>query len=298
VRPRLYLVEEALENLWRHRSAHLIAALVVSLTFFALGGFWTLTDNIASVVDYWRREVRLEVFLEPQPRPQARRQVEAALQGRPEVRSLRYIGPAQANQRFREEFAGLADLLKGLRRNPLPASIEALLDPARVSAAQLDLLAIKLLEVPGVSGVQFDLDWLEKLTAALRVIRFAGLVIVATLFLTSLAATAGVIQLSVLSRRDEIEILHLIGAPQMAISGPFVLEGLLLGAAASAAGLGLFAILFHAGAAALRGSLNLYFGFLQPEFLSGAECVVLIALGTAVGAVGSLLTVRRLQPSA
>jgi cell division transport system permease protein len=130
------------------------------------------------------------------------------------------------------------------------------------------------------------------------VIRFAGIVIVATLFLTSLAATAGVIQLSVLSRRDEIEILHLIGAPQMAISGPFVLEGLLLGAAASAAGLGLFAILFHAGAAALRGSLNLYFGFLQPEFLSGAECVVLIALGTAVGAVGSLLTVRRLQPSA
>ena len=291
----LYLFEETLQNLWRHRTAHLIAALVMTLTFFVLGGFWTLTDNIAALVDYWRREVRLEVFLEPQPRAAARRQVESVLQRRPEVRALRYIDPTEANRRFREEFAALADLLKGLRRNPLPASIEAVLDPARVSAAQLDALAIGLLEVPGVTGVQFDLDWLERLTAALRLVRFAGLVIVVTLLLTSLAATAGVVQLSVLSRRDEIEILHLIGAPQAAVSGPFLLEGLVLGAFASGAGLGLFALLFQVGTAALRGSL--YIGFLQPEFLSGAECAVMIVLGTAVGALGSLLSVHRLQPS-
>ncbi|HEX9637360.1 MAG TPA: ABC transporter permease [Acidobacteriota bacterium] len=291
-----YLFEEALENLWRHRTAHLIAALVVSLTFFVLAGFWTVTDNIADLIDFWRREVRLEVFLEPQPSESARRQVETALQRRPEVRSLRYIDPAAANRRFREEFAALADLLKGLKRNPLPASIEALLDPAQVSAAQLDVLAIGLLEIPGVTGVQFDLDWLEKLTAALRLIRFAGLVVVITLLLTSLAATAGVIQLSVLSRRDEIEILHLIGAPPLAVGGPFLLEGLALGAVASGAGLGLFALLFHAGLAALSRSLNLYFGFLQPAFLSGAACVLLVVLGTLVGALGSLLSVHRLRP--
>jgi cell division transport system permease protein len=293
---RLHVFEESFQNLWRHRTAHLIAGIVVALTFFVLGGFWVVISNLAAAVDSWRKQVRLEVFLEPRPRAELRRAVERALRARPEVLAVRYIDPVEANRRFRAEFAALSDLLRGLQANPLPASVEATLDPSRIDAAQIDALALRLLEFEGVSGVQFDLDWLEKLSAFLRLVRLAGMVVVATLLLTSLAATAGVIQLSVLSRRDEIEILHLIGAPQAAITGPFLIEGAMLGGLAAGAGLAILALVFQLALISLASSVNLFIGFLRPEFLGSTALLIMILLGTAVGALGSLFSVRSLRP--
>src|SRR5205085_11784737 len=95
----------------------------------------------------------------------------------------------------------------------------------------VDALAARLQQLPGVADVRFDRQWLARLMSAIGLIRGVGLVLGAVLTIAAALTVANVVRLALYARRDELEIMQLVGAPQAYIRGPFVMEGVLQGGA-------------------------------------------------------------------
>jgi cell division transport system permease protein len=169
----------------------------------------------------------------------------------------------------------------------LPASYDVRLEPT--AAATVDELARSLRTTAGVEDVRYDRQWLDRLASAVTIVRGVGFVLGAVLTVAAALTVANVVRLALHARRDELEIMQLVGAPRSYIRGPFVAEGLLQGGVGAAIALAALAALFLA----VRGryltplaqTMNLSsVGFLSPEL-----CLLLLVGGMAVGCLGGMV---------
>ena len=117
----------------------------------------------------------------------------------------------------------------GVGGNPFPASFEVRLRPGPGVADNAATLSRAVMPLKGVADVQFDRQWLERVLSLIAGIRVAGLAVTIVLLLGAAFTVTAVVRLSLHERRDELDIMQLVGAPMAFIRGPFVIEGLLLG---------------------------------------------------------------------
>jgi cell division transport system permease protein len=284
-----YAMEEAALSLWRGKQAGLLSTATIALALFVLGGFLIVTANLQQLGAEWSNSAELSVYLKDDVTPADRQAVEAALAPGDVVASREFVSKADALARFKQTFGELAATMDGAGDNPLPASIEVRLRPGPGTGAAVDALGARLREMPGVADVRYDRQWLNRVLSAIAVIRGVGLVLGIILTVAAALTVANVVRLALYARRDELEIMQLVGAPQAFIRGPFVMEGVLQG------GVGALLALVALGAAflALRGR---YLTPLAPamnitpiSFLPVALCVLLGLGGRAVGGLGGLV---------
>jgi len=289
VRALRYAIEEAGLSLWRGRQAGLLSTLTIALALFVLGGFLVVTANLDRLGAEWSRAAELSVYLKDDVSPEQRRAVDAALASSDVVASREYVSKADALTRFRQTFSDLSRALDGLGGNPLPASIEARLRAGPDTSAAVDALAARLQQMPGVADVRYDRQWLARLMSAIGVVRGVGLVLGAVLTVAAALTVANVVRLALYARRDELEIMQLVGAPQAFIRGPFVMEGVLQGGAGAILALAALGVAFLA----LRGRylvpLASAINISSVRFLPVELCVLLVVGGMAVGCLGGLV---------
>jgi cell division transport system permease protein len=143
--------------------------------------------------------------------------------------------------------------------------------------------------MPGVADVRYDRQWLSRLLSAVTVIRGIGFALGAVLTVAAALTVANVVRLALHARRDEIDIMQLVGAPQVYIRGPFVMEGVLQGGLGALAALTALAAAFLAAKARylslLAGDLNLSAVSFLPLELS----LLLLLGGMMVGCLGGLV---------
>ena len=284
-----YALEEAAISLWRGRQAGLLSTLTIALALFVLGGFLVVTANLERLGAEWSRAAELSVYLKDDVTAAQRRAIEMVLAPSDMIAGHEYVSKADALVRFRQTFSDLATAVDTLSENPLPASIEVRLRPGPGAGAGVDTLADKVRQLPGVADVRYDRQWLTRLLSAIGIIRGAGLVLGAVLTIAAALTVANVVRLALYARRDELDIMQLVGAPQVYIRGPFVMEGVLQG------GLGALLAIVALGVAytALRGrylvplasALNLS----SIRFLPLELSLVLVVGGMAVGCLGGLV---------
>ena len=104
--------------------------------------------------------------------------------------------------------------MDGSGDNPLPASIEVRLQPGPGASGGVDALGSQLRQMPGVADVRYDRQWLNRVLSAIAVIRGVGLVLGGDPDVAAALTVANVVRLALYARRDEIEIMQLVGAPQ------------------------------------------------------------------------------------
>ena len=280
-------------HLRRGKTRHAVSFAVLVLSFLMAGLFLSLSNNLRSRARILSRDVAVVVYLSPSATAAERRTIEDRVRLSPLVASVRTVTPEEAGDRFLKEFPDLRDVLENLGRNPLPASIEAILrDPAGPDAP-IDRMIDGLRRLPGVEDIQFNRRWSDRVRALGRLSDAVGVVVGGLLILMSIAVVSGAVRLNILSRHEEISILHLVGATNGYIRGPFLLEGLILGVAGGtvAAGLVLLAArLFPLYLGHSLGALQDLIGF---EPLSLLQAAGLIAGGGLAGLLGSLAALGR-----
>jgi len=281
-----YAFDEAIASLWRGRRSGALSMATIALALFVLGAFLIVTSNLERLGTEWSSSADMSVYLNDAVAPAERQAIESALTG--DVITERvYVSKADALARFRKTFADLASGMEGLGDNPLPASYEVRL---RTGADQaIDSLVLRVRELPGVADVRYDRQWLARLLAAIGVVRRLGLGLGILLGAAAALTVANVVRLALFARRDELDIMQLVGAPQIYIRGPFVMEGTLQGGLAAivaVAGLGItFLALRATYLAPLAATINLS----SVRFLPLDLCLWLIVGGMAVGCLGGLV---------
>jgi len=281
-----YAFDEAVASLWRGRRSGALSMATIALALFVLGAFLIVTSNLERLGAEWSSSADMSVYLNDAVTPAEREAIESVLTG-DLVTERTYVSKAEALARFRRTFADLASGMEGLGDNPLPASYEVRL---RTGADQaIDSLVGRVRELPGVADVRYDRQWLARLLTAIGIVRRLGLGLGILLGAAAALTVANVVRLALFARRDELDIMQLVGAPQVYIRGPFVMEGTLQGGLAALAAVAALAITFLALRATYLAPLAATINLSSVRFLPLGLCLWLIVGGMAVGCLGGLV---------
>lgn len=287
-----YAFQEARASLVRGGRGALMSVGTIAIAFLALGGFLMVTTNLQRYVQQWMESAELSVFLRDDITDGEREAVRARLTGDAAVLSVDHLTKEAALDRFRADFPELADVSSSVGGNPFPASFEVRLRPGPGVADDAANLARVVMPLDGVADVQFDRQWLERVLSLIAGVRMAGLVVTVVLLLGAAFTVTAVVRLSLHERRDEVDIMQLVGAPMPFIRGPFVVEGLLLGGMGAVVAL----LLLGAGVATLRTWLGReaagLLGGQAVAFLGVWDMLLLTTAGLAVGALAGLVASR------
>jgi len=291
-KPR-YFVREAARNLWHFKARHAISLAIICLSFVILGVFLSLSNNLREKARAMAQNLTIVFYLDGEIPAAERLPVEEEIRRSSLAGTVRTVGAEEASARFLKDFPELKDIVLNLGSNPFPASIEvSLRDPAAPAGAVDDFIA-DVRRHAAVRDVQFNRDWADKIASLGRLVTaigffFGGILVLAAFFIIS-----NVIKLIVIARRSEIEILRLVGATNMFIRIPFLLEGTLLGAVGGLLSLGLVFLLirlFPAYVGNTLGALRELVGF---RFLTFGQSFALVLGGGGVGFLGSLSSLSR-----
>ncbi len=291
-----YFIAEAAASLWRGRSSALLAVLTIAAGLFVLGFFLIVNSNLQRLVGRWAESAELSVYLDDAVTPEQLKVIDDLLGNSGLAAERKYVSREEALSRFQQDFPDLAGAADRLDRNPFPASYEVRLNPSvREAESAIASLSSTIGGLAGVADVRYDRRWLNRLNVAIRFVRALAIVIVVMLALASALTVANVVRLAAAARRDEIEIMQLVGAPFGYVRGPFVVEGVLQG------GLGALAAIlllwgFFAAARARYGAVAAdAIGLGSLTFLPLELCAAMVIGGMALGCLGGFVVARSVR---
>lgn len=287
-----YAFRRGWTSLWRSRGSSVLAVGAIALAMIVLGALLMVTWNVDRVMARWTAAAEFSVYLSDDATSEQRGEIEALIDASGIAAGRDFVSKAAALQRFRSEFAELAELAAGFDDNPFPASVEVRVRSDADVDARADDLIQRLAAMSGVADVRYDREWLARLGAGLRTVRAAGFTLVALMVAAAAVTVAAVVRLGLYARREEIEIMELVGSPLAFIRGPFVAEGVLQGGIGALLGLVVLAIVYGAvqlwWGADLRGLLD---GG-TVEFLPPLLGISVVLGGMAIGGAGGFAASR------
>jgi cell division transport system permease protein len=287
-----YAFREASASLWRSRGSSLFAITAIALALVVLGGVLIVTSNTERLVAEWSSAAEFSVYLEDDTTSDERGEIESLIDQSGVSAGRQYVSKADALGRFRRDFAELSSLSESFDDNPFPASVEVRVTSEAREDGRVEALVARLATQPGVADVRYDREWLERVTAGLDAIRGVGSALGFVMIVAAALTVATVVRLGLHQRRDEIEIMQLVGSPYAFIRGPFVAEGLLEGGLGALVALIVLWLGFKIILAWWGGPLSTVIDTASLQFLPLRFCALLVAGGMAVGCIGGLAATR------
>ena len=285
-----YAFRQGGASLWRSRGSSAFAVLAIALALIVLGALLIVTWNAEQLLARWSSAAEFSVYLRDDATSEQRGGIEMAIDASGLSEGREFVSKAEALTRFRREFAELAELTSGFDDNPFPASIEVRVRPGADHMAAEGLVK-RLIATPGVADARYDRDWLTRVGAGLGTIRAAGLGLALLMAVAAAVTVATVVRLGLRARREELEIMELVGAPMAFIRGPFVAEGFLQGGIGALFAIAALWVGFLAAMAWWGTDLNSLLGG-SVQFLPIRLCLYLIFGGMLVGSAGGLVAAR------
>ena len=276
-------MRSAREALTASSRAPLLSALgVITIAFslFAFGLFGLVAINIRKALDQVEERVEVRAFLSDSTDIES---VAAAMKDVgefPEVNRVDYVSKEQALERARREMGEFADVFEA---GVLPASIEVHLRAGQRSPAAVKSVADRIKTYHFVDDVRYGEEWVEKLYRMRNIATVSGIALGIAFATVAVIIIGATIRMTVLARAKEISIMRLVGATDMFIRLPFLIDGLVKGVLG-----GLLALLFVWIA---NRVVNEY--FIQPIFFNRELIFLGVVGGALMGVLGSLVSVGR-----
>ena len=197
--------------------------------------------NARELSSGWANAYDISVYLDKGASLTRAQTVARELQARGDVASVRVIAAAQALAEFRD-YSGFGDALDALGANPLPNSL--IVTPAAAASTHDGTVMLKnaISAIGDVATVQIDTDWVKRLNGILDVLKRVVMLTGALLGVAVMLIVGNTIRLDILNRRDEIEVMKLVGASDGFARRPFLYSGIWYGLGGAALALGLVAI--------------------------------------------------------
>ena len=287
-----YAFRQGWASLWRSRGSSTFAIVAIALAMIVLGALLLLTWNAEQLLARWSSAAEFSVYLRDDATSEQRGEIEALIDRSGVTAGREYVSKSDALARFRREFTELASLAGGFDDNPFPASVEVRVSNAAGAEARTEALVRRLAASPGVADVRYDRAWLARIASALQTIRAAGLALATLMALAAGVTVATVVRLGLHARREELEIMELVGAPLTFIRGPFIAEGLLQGGLGALLALAVLGVAYATVVAWWGADLGLLLDGGAVEFLPPRLLAYLVAGGMAVGSAGGFAASR------
>ena len=288
-----FFLSRAITNIRQNVFVNVVTIGTITLALLIVSLFLLIYVNLESAAENWSERVQVTVYFDRELTSQeqtALREKITALSG---VSRVSYVTRDEALKRFKSRLRGQETLLDGVRSEVLPTSFEIALKRAHRDTVSVENFVSALKRIPGISEVQYGEEWVRRFNSFLNFMRLLGALLGGFLVVAVVFIVSNTIKLTIYSRRDELEVMALVGATRFFIKAPFLLEGLIQGITGSIFSVillfGLYeGFLHNAGNFLTFNPASSGLSFLPIEYISG-----LLLAGALLGFIGSLTSLKR-----
>jgi cell division transport system permease protein len=278
-----YAVREAIAATRRTPLLALLSVVAISLSLFVVGLFAVTAYNIRETIEGIEDRVEVVAYLRDEITPAQLQSLQHDVARLPEARSVEYVSRDEAIATAIQELPEFQQAFTDIEGNPLPASVEVKLRAGFRDSASVERVAQRLSSYPSVEEVRYGKDWVGKIVSLRRIAAGASAIIGGAFAAVAAIIIATAVRISVFARREEIQIMKLVGATDGFIQRPFLVEGVITGLIG-----GIIAVLLTWAACQVVDVSLMRLAWLPPEWAIGG-----IAAGAVYGFLSSAVAVRR-----
>ena len=275
-----------------NRQIALMTAIIMSVAMSIIGLFFLVFMNLNSALGNWNQQVKLIIYLDDNVSKTDQKALEELIARNTYVESSSFISREIAWENFKNSFSGKADIIQNLDFNPLPSSLilHFRFGPNRFN--KIREFAMELKELRGVESLEYGEAWLS---------RFEGFLVFMQIFLISVGCLLGVglilivsntIKLSIYSRREEVELMALLGARSQFIKAPFLMEGIFQAMAGGCLSLGVIYTFFSYMSSQFQLAFEFLLKGIEFQFFSTGGIVGIMLISAAIGCLGSWVSIN------
>lgn len=279
----LYIIQEAFRGLGQNKSMSFITIGIITISIFIFGIFVLGTANLLKVISAAEERVEMIVYIDDNASARdidiLQQQISTILG----VQGTEFISKEKALEQFRTDLKENTDLLNAFETNPLPASIKVYVSMAYKTPEYMREISQKIALFTGVEDVDYGAEWIDELDRLIKILFVIDLILGILIALASVFIVFNTIRLTVYARRDQLDIMDLVGATEMYIELPYISEGVFHGLAGSMISTVLLYFLFSFISSKVPGLI----------FLNTTLVWTMIIFGMMLGLIGSYMSVKQ-----
>ena len=288
-----YFFNRAWINIRQNVFVNVVTVGTIALALLIVSLFLLVFVNMESAAENWSERVQVTVYFDHDLTPPEQATFRNRIEALPGFSRISYVSRDEALKRFKDRLRGQETLLEGVRPEVLPTSLEITLKRSSRDTLSVEKFVTSLKRIPGISEVQYGEEWVRRFNLFLNFMRLLGALLGAFLVVAVIFIVSNTIKLTIYARRDELEVMSLVGATRFFIKAPYLVEGVIQGGAgavlAIAALFGLYELfMYNADSFLTFNPVTSGLSFLPPEYLGA-----LLLSGVVLGFVGSLTSLKR-----
>lgn len=288
-----YFIARALLNIRQNVLVNVLTIGTITLALLIVSLFLLVFVNLESTADEWSGKIQVTAYFDTEPTPQELSAIMARVKAIEGTDEVGYVSRQEAMKRFRNRLKGQETLLDGVSADVLPSSIEITLKRKSREDAAMEAYVARLRKVPGIAEVQYGEEWVRRFNTFMNFLRFVGALLGGFLLMAVLFIVSNTIKLTIYARKEEIEVMDLVGATRFFIKAPFLIEGIIQGAAGALLSLLILVAVYFGFLHSATNFVNFSssvtgLSFLPPVYIAG-----IFAAGVILGFLGSLTSLKR-----
>lgn len=241
-----YVMRRTFQNMSGNLFLNLVTIAIIVISMLIFSTFTLLAFNLTNFLKIWEDKIEVIAYLKrgtPTSEVEPLLNKTRLLDG---VEVVRYVSPYDAMAFMENKLGGQKNLLEGIQPNILPPSFEIQLKEDYRNSIKIKEVVSHLKKIPQFEEIQYGQEWVETFSVLVHVLRLTQWILGGLLLIGIIFITSNTLQLTISSRREEIEVMHWVGASPAYVRVPFYVEGLIQGFLGGALAI-FFLFLLHQG---------------------------------------------------
>ena len=286
-------IKTTFSNIKSNKQLFSLSVATNFIAFTVLGIFFLLFVNLDILFSSWDKHIQVIVYLDDKISNSNKKKIELLFNSNDKIGSIIFVSRDQAWESFRGKFSSKSNFVTSLNFNPLPDSYTLRFASGPDRLINIRNFSEKIKNENGVESVEYGEKWISRFEQFMIFLRGFILVFGVVLFSGMILIISNTIKLSIYSRKDEIDLMTLLGATHHYIKVPLLLEGILQGVSGSLLALVSVKLIHLYIVFWFQGSLESVFRGLELQYLTKPIIFSVISTGIIVGVLGSSISANQ-----
>ncbi len=289
----MYFLRKAYRDIRRNIWVNGVSTGIIVFTLLIFSIFLLVLINLNKLLVHWEGKIQVISYLKDGMSTHEVKQLEKHILDLREVRSIKYVSKSDSTILFKRFFGNQKGILDGLDLDILPASFEIQLEKELYRGQGVNEFVKKLSRLKGITDIQYGQEWITRLSTVVHLLRWGQWIVGGILFLAISFIISNTIKLSIYSRKEEIEIMRLVGATDGFIRIPFLIEGFFQGVSGAILSVGLLFLFYQSFLLKSGPFMKAYLGPIVFSFLPWNSIGGIMLVGICLGFLGSSLSLAK-----
>lgn len=289
-----YLLSEGFHNVMKNKKSTGASLMIMCATMLIFGLFFLIGENVNHMMKELESSQGMQVFMTKKVSDDQIQELEEKIKDLPDVAKVEFISKEQGMNTFKERFGENAKILDAYTGDDNPITDSFVVTLTKLEKSEEVKAQIEGFE--NVKNIELRDKTIEALIKVTNGVRIVSAVILMLLIVISVFIIANTIKLTVHARRKEISIMKYVGATNGFIRWPFIVEGIIIGVVAALISVLLLGIAYNSLMGQITSSdvfSNMGLSLLTFSEIFGLIITVYLILGTGIGALGSIISMRK-----